>query len=245
LLSENNGVRILCTLLIATVAAPLVEEILFRGLLLESWRKYGIAIVLSGFAFAAWHLIGAAIIYYWLMGIVLGRVYVRRGLIGSMATHATFNTIVMGITIASISGSGHDFRAGSLQVHAPASWHNPGAAQAALRGDQLFLTGPSGSSIEFVAIPHGRTLGSGALVSATHQDMQRALSGLGSATTEIEEIDIPVGPAEHTTIDVRGRRVDVYVAVTPRWTYVIGADTASSKTAAKQIPGILNSLAEN
>lgn len=243
LLSENNGIRILCTLLIAVVAAPLVEETLFRGLLLESWRKYGVALVISGFAFAAWHLMGSAIIYYWLMGIALGRVYVRRGLIGSMATHATFNAVVMGVTIASISGSGHDYDAGSLHAHTPPSWHSLSAAQTARLGDQLALEGPSGSSIEVTGVPHPN-VAPDQLATKAHQDLAAALSRLGGALGGTETVTLSLGPAERATVEFRQRPVDVYVVETTGHAYVIAVNTASSKTAAKQIPGILDSLSE-
>lgn len=42
LISENNAVRILFTILLMACAAPLVEGTLFRGILLESWRSHAV-----------------------------------------------------------------------------------------------------------------------------------------------------------------------------------------------------------
>src|SRR6202012_999536 len=66
LMSDGDATHIVITLLIACLAAPLVEETLFRGLLLESLRARGAstALVLSALAFAIWHFMPGALIYY-------------------------------------------------------------------------------------------------------------------------------------------------------------------------------------
>src|SRR5207248_898764 len=63
IMSEGDAAHIGIAVLISCVCAPLVEEVLFRGLLLESLRTRGEAfgIWMSGLAFAVWHLTPAAL----------------------------------------------------------------------------------------------------------------------------------------------------------------------------------------
>ena len=83
--------------LVACVLAPFVEELAFRGLVLNALRRYlpfVVAAPLSGLAFAAAHATPSALIPLWGGGIVLAYVYARTGaLTASMLAHATFNTI--------------------------------------------------------------------------------------------------------------------------------------------------------
>jgi len=242
LLSEGNGVRILVLILLLVVAAPLVEETLFRGLLLESWRRFGwVALVVSAIAFAAWHLIGSAILYYWLMGLALGRIYVRRGLIGSMAAHATFNSVVLVVTIASVSGSGHNYDTAHVHAHTPPSWHSLSASQTSDLHDELVLTGPSGSSVEIATVAHP-PIAKSALAADAHSTLTAALGRLGGDPTDTEVVDLPLGTTERGTVEANGHSVEVYVTATTDRTYITATNTASSKTARNQIPGILNSL---
>src|SRR5207302_8422052 len=93
IVAEGGFLRIAALLLVSVVAAPAVEELLFRGLLAESLRPRGrsTAIWLSAFAFALWHLRPDALRYYLFCGALLGVLYWKRGLLGSMAAHATSN----------------------------------------------------------------------------------------------------------------------------------------------------------
>ena len=246
LLSENNGVRILFMIVLVVIAAPLVEETLFRGLALESWRSIGVgALILSALAFAAWHLDGSAIRYYWVMGLVLGRAYIRRGLVGSIATHATFNAIVLALTIASISGSGHTFHVGSLQGHAPASWHVAQSKETGT-GSALVMTGPSGSHIAIAAFPRTSASAGKTPAALAEEAMQSELADIPATTTRSEPDITDFGPGTglHVTLQQGGLREDDYVFVTDTNAYVVGVVPASSTTAAHQIPGILASLAE-
>ncbi len=81
--------------LTACVAAPVFEEIFFRGFLLPSLTRYmpvwG-AIVTSGFLFAIAHLSFSEVLPLATLGIVLGVVYTRsRNLLASMLLHGLWN----------------------------------------------------------------------------------------------------------------------------------------------------------
>jgi membrane protease YdiL (CAAX protease family) len=80
----------------AAIAAPIFEEILFRGFLLPSLTRYmpvwG-AIVLSSFIFALAHLSLSEVLPLMVLGMVLGFVYSRsRNLLASMLLHSLWNS---------------------------------------------------------------------------------------------------------------------------------------------------------
>ncbi|MDA0673643.1 MAG: CPBP family intramembrane metalloprotease, partial [Cyanobacteria bacterium] len=81
------------------IAAPLFEEVLFRGFLLPSLTRYmpvGGAIVLSSFIFAAAHLSLSEVLPLMVLGMVLGVVYTRsRNLLAPMLLHSAWNSVTM------------------------------------------------------------------------------------------------------------------------------------------------------
>ncbi|MEO1148164.1 MAG: type II CAAX endopeptidase family protein [Cyanobacteria bacterium J06638_22] len=98
-LEENDPVALGIFLFTAAVAAPVFEELLFRGFLLPSLTRYfpvwG-AIALSGLVFAIAHLSLSEVIPLALLGSVLGIVYVRsRNLLAPMLLHSLWNSITM------------------------------------------------------------------------------------------------------------------------------------------------------
>jgi hypothetical protein len=81
------------------VAAPLFEEVLFRGFLLPSLTRYmsaGWAIALSALIFAAAHLSLSEVLPLTLLGAILGFVYTRsRNLLSPMVLHSAWNSATM------------------------------------------------------------------------------------------------------------------------------------------------------
>jgi hypothetical protein len=98
-LEEQDGVALLVFFLTAAIAAPIFEEILFRGFLLPSLTRYtpvGWAIALSALIFAAAHLSLSEVLPLTLLGAVLGFVYTRsRSLISPMVLHSAWNSATM------------------------------------------------------------------------------------------------------------------------------------------------------
>jgi membrane protease YdiL (CAAX protease family) len=84
----------------AVVAAPLGEELFFRGLLFRSLRRrfrFWVSAVVSAAAFGLVHVLPLLIPLMFVVGIALAYVFERRGsLLASIAAHAAFN--VIGIT---------------------------------------------------------------------------------------------------------------------------------------------------
>lgn len=98
-LEENDPLALGIFLFTAAVAAPVFEELLFRGFLLPSLTRYlpvwG-AIALSGLVFAVAHLSLSEVLPLAALGSVLGVVYVRsRNLMAPMLLHSLWNSITM------------------------------------------------------------------------------------------------------------------------------------------------------
>jgi len=94
-LQGNDWVAIACFAFTASVAAPVFEEIMFRGFLLPSLTRYvpvWLAITLSGFVFAIAHLSLSEIIPLATLGIIMGIVYTRSGnLLAPIVLHSLWN----------------------------------------------------------------------------------------------------------------------------------------------------------
>ncbi|MGD1952778.1 MAG: lysostaphin resistance A-like protein [Leptolyngbyaceae cyanobacterium] len=98
-LEESDGVALLFFFLTAAVAAPLFEEVLFRGFLLPSLTRYmpvwG-AILLSSFIFASAHLSLSEVLPLTLLGAILAWVYTRsRNLLSPMLLHSLWNSATL------------------------------------------------------------------------------------------------------------------------------------------------------
>lgn len=80
----------------AAIAAPLFEEVLFRGFLLASltrWLPVRGAIALSGLLFALAHLSLSEVLPLFALGCLLGEVYTRsRNLLAPMLLHGLWNS---------------------------------------------------------------------------------------------------------------------------------------------------------
>jgi uncharacterized protein len=83
-------------LITASIAAPIFEEIMFRGFLLPSLTRYipvwG-AIIISGLIFAIAHLSLSEVLPLATLGVILGTVYTRsRNLLAPMLLHSLWNS---------------------------------------------------------------------------------------------------------------------------------------------------------
>ncbi|NJM96590.1 MAG: CPBP family intramembrane metalloprotease [Phormidesmis sp. RL_2_1] len=98
-LEERDPLALGMFLFTAAVAAPVFEEILFRGFLLPSLTRYmpiwG-AIGLSSLIFSAAHLSFSEVLPLTVLGAVLGFAYVRsQNLLSSILLHSTWNSVTM------------------------------------------------------------------------------------------------------------------------------------------------------
>ncbi len=95
-LQSQDKIALVIFFFTASVAAPVFEEIIFRGFLLPSLTKYvsvTTAIILSSLLFAIAHLSLSEILPLMTLGIILGIVYSRsRNLLSSMLLHGLWNS---------------------------------------------------------------------------------------------------------------------------------------------------------
>ncbi|NEP80415.1 MAG: CPBP family intramembrane metalloprotease [Okeania sp. SIO3B3] len=95
-LKGQDGLALALFYVTASIAAPVFEEIMFRGFLLPSLTKYMSvwgAIVASGFLFAIAHLNISEVLPLAVLGMILGVVYTRsRNLLSSMLLHSLWNS---------------------------------------------------------------------------------------------------------------------------------------------------------
>ena len=84
-------------ILSTVVAAPILEEILFRGLILESCRERfgnGVALFVSSLLFGIIHVVPVQVINAFVVGFILGYIYLRtRSLLSVMLLHAINNAV--------------------------------------------------------------------------------------------------------------------------------------------------------
>lgn len=87
------------TFMIAVLAAPVIEEILFRGIVFNAMRKFSptwAAILMSSVLFGAYHFNAVQIVYAALMGIVAGIIYnKKKNLLFPVLVHFANNLITM------------------------------------------------------------------------------------------------------------------------------------------------------
>lgn len=76
-----GGTAILPTILFAGIASPVVEELVFRKILLERLRNYGdaVAILVSGLCFGLYHGNIAQFLYATVLGFIFAYVVIRTG----------------------------------------------------------------------------------------------------------------------------------------------------------------------
>ena len=95
-LQAQDKVALFIFFVTASIAAPVFEEIMFRGFLLPSLTRYlsvSTAIVVSGLIFAIAHLSLSEVLPLTTLGIILGVVYTRsRNILAPMLLHSLWNS---------------------------------------------------------------------------------------------------------------------------------------------------------
>jgi len=85
---------LLVNILVAGIAAPVFEELMFRKLLIDKMVRYGegVAILVSGFAFGLFHGNFGQFFYAAAIGVLFGFIYVKTGKIGyTISLHMIVN----------------------------------------------------------------------------------------------------------------------------------------------------------
>ncbi|HEV3354242.1 MAG TPA: type II CAAX endopeptidase family protein [Acidimicrobiales bacterium] len=247
LVSEATYTRILMAVVYACVAAPVVEELLFRGVVAESLRSQSMkkALWVSAVLFALWHwrLTPFYLAYYTGMGLILGGVYFRRGLRASMATHAAFNGTLVLFAILVALGPGHRFESHDVIVQAPGGWHTVDAVQRISTAD-LILQGPgsAGFVVRHDALPPNVGL-----------DLQHLADGFNNGSLPVPPdtsitpnsarvVTYPIGQAVEFSAVTSGHATEVLLMPSGGQLWEIDVFTAGSARAKRDYPGMLKSL---
>jgi hypothetical protein len=232
---EGRTSYVLATVFIAVVAAPIVEEVLFRGLLVESMRSRGrTAAVLGGaVAFSLWHLNPAALRYYVLLGVLLGFMYWRFGLAGSISAHAAFNGVLVALAFVAVGGGTTVVGPTGVGATLPGGWKRVDKT-IGLNID-LAAESPVGAAI---VIAHVR------LFTPPGSDMPQLPSAdrVPPGSTNVRRISVAGTNAIEYDTAIRG--IASQIVVVPRGSngYVVTMISGGSEKARSQFDAILSSM---
>ncbi|HEX5266500.1 MAG TPA: CPBP family intramembrane glutamic endopeptidase [Acidimicrobiales bacterium] len=207
IVSDGTPVRVIEAILVMVVAAPVVEEIVFRGILLESLRHRGerLALVVSSVLFAVAHLNPAELVYYTAMGAVLGRRYQRRGLRCSMAAHAAFNGALVVVALLTTLGPAHAYNVEGASFRLPSVWHHVGGYPTGS------FAGPGGSglNVRTEALPPGQVFNPGRAVAQAESG--QAPLPVGMTITSAQLATYPAGEGVLMQVTVANQSGEVFL----------------------------------
>jgi membrane protease YdiL (CAAX protease family) len=235
--SERLWMPIVAIVFVAVIAAPVIEEMLFRGLLVEAYRSRGrtSAILMGAVAFSFWHLNPAALRYYVLMGFLLGYLYWRLGLAGSISAHVAFNGVLVVLSFVSLVGGPETVKRDGIAIDVPRSWHvvdDPIAESI-----DLALESPTGSAIVVERV------GAAQLESRGFPSSTAALTRLPQGATEPRAIRVDGGPAVRFSLTLgSGTASDVVVVPKGSGVFVLTLVDGGSAQAGQRFLEILASV---
>jgi membrane protease YdiL (CAAX protease family) len=244
LMSEGDPTHIIVTVFLTCVAAPLVEETLFRGLLLESLLPRGkaTAILVSSGAFAVWHFMPAALVYYLALGAVLGGLYVRRGLAASIAAHVGFNTVLTVAAISIVLGPSHVIAIGGLTMTEPSGWSVASSAAVTYPGAAQLLTGPDDAQLVIVPVPAVSKVDPSVIEQRVRSGDLPPIPGLVLDTNSVREVPTPAGRVVEVSLTVVGRQGTLGFLATGGQAYELVFLSAGSAKAETDFAEMVSSL---
>jgi hypothetical protein len=223
------------------VCAPVVEELLFRGLLAESLRARGavVALAASSALFALWHL-RPPFWYFFAMGALLWVLYWKRGLVASMAAHAAFNGTLVLAAVAVVLGPSHTLVGPGVRATVPATW-SP-VDPRVQTGADLAARGPS-EALLVVYHEDGRRVA--ATPDGIAEDLrsgQLTLAGMTTRPATVRVAPLPAGVAVLATTERLGHEAEVAVVSRPGRLWLAVLVTAGSARARHDFDAILQHL---
>lgn len=251
LVAGRSLVHVGLAFLMAAVAAPLVEELLFRGTIGEGIRQRSMArgAVISSVLFSVAHggaLAGLVValatgdavfmtpfIYYFVGGLVFFALYVKRGLVASIAAHAVFNGVIVVTAVLVAWGPAQRVDDGGVSAKVPGAWKQlssndiPDAADAfASEGTSLVLAAGSTSGAALVVgampVPEDQAIGVETFIANLNA------SGVFPVQASLT-LDYPMGPAASVDLQQDGQHARiVYVPLGSTIWIVFVTDGGSS-----------------
>ncbi len=247
LVSEATVTRVLLAVVYACVAAPVVEELLFRGVVLESLRARSAkrALFVSAILFAFWHwrLTPFYLVYFTIGGLILGGVYMRRGLRASMACHATFNGMLVLFAVLVALGPGHVFESHGVSVTAPGAWQTVDAVQSISNAD-LALEGPGSSAFVVTHAPLPPNIGVDlqSIAEAVNGGAMPAPPNTKITPGSAQIVTYPAGQAVQFSAVTDGHASQIVLLTSGGEGWEVDIFTAGSTRAKHDYPGMLQSL---
>jgi hypothetical protein len=196
--------------------------------------------LVSAIAFAAWHLMPAALVYYSALGLALGGIYLKRGLAASIAAHVGFNGVLVIAAIVVVLGPSHQLSIGGLELTAPSGW----SAQTQALGSTTRLLGPADATVDVAVVnTQGQVLNPTVLTAQLHDDQLPFNLNATVHQDTVQELSLPIGgaaEADVTTAD--GRSGQIVVLPANGRLYGVLFMNAGSTKAKSDFAGILRSL---
>jgi membrane protease YdiL (CAAX protease family) len=202
-LAAGSVIWLVVGVLVVAVLAPVVEEFVFRGFLLEAFRDRGqvSAVVVSGVAFSLAHLSLVQFRYYLVMGMAFAVVYWRRGLIGSVAAHASFNGVLLLVAVVAMHAPVRQVSTAGFTVSLPAAW----ATRTDVSGDDLVGSSPVGTRVELAHVDGTRALDIDTLARDVARAGLPAPSKISVDPATVTRLALPAGRALTMAARIDGR----------------------------------------
>jgi membrane protease YdiL (CAAX protease family) len=238
LVGGGGFLRMALAVVTAAVLAPLVEETVFRGICAGSALAKGPApaLLVSAGAFAVWHMSMPQLQYYALMGLLLGGVWRKRGLIGSMATHSAFNGVLVFAAIAATGGSGQLTTWQNVSFLLPGGWH----AHPTTTSQTIAYDGPAATGLGINRATPAQLPGVPELLDRLRRGESAPGMGVVAGTEEIVSVDgIDAATADVVTMGQPGH---VLMVATGSSVYTLVMITSGSPKAEDDWHVVLSSL---
>jgi membrane protease YdiL (CAAX protease family) len=244
LMSEGDPAHIVVMAFLGCVVAPLVEETLFRGLLLESLRPRGkaVAIGVSAGAFAVWHFMPSSLVYYAALGAALGGLYVKRGLACSIAAHVGFNAVLTIAAITIVLGPSHVIQIGDFAMTAPSGWSVDTSPAAGLSGADVVLVGPSDAELEVVPGPPVSAISADTIAERLSSGALPPQPGVAFDTSTVRVVPVPAGEIVEVSMTAEGRQGTLALLTADCKSYELVFLSAGSVKAENDFSRMLTSL---
>jgi membrane protease YdiL (CAAX protease family) len=193
LISEQTFGRFALGVFVLAVLGPFAEEFVFRGFLLEAFRRRGrtVALFASALAFGLAHLRFGQLWYFTLLGIALGGIYLKRGLLASWCAHGAFNGSLVLVAIIASHGSPVTYHVDGLALRLPAAWHEVAVA----KGDfAAFGPGAAQLSVAHFNLPSG-PIDLSRVAAALQSGAAQLPGGVAFDPSTVQLVKTPVGSA--------------------------------------------------
>jgi uncharacterized protein len=235
LAAEGTLSLVLFGILLIVVLAPIVEELVFRGFMAETFRSRGkwVAVCVSALAFALAHLALFGVPYFFVGGVILGLVYFHRGLLGSISAHAAFNGTLLAMALVLVAGPPQHLQLEGSHVTLPGYWQITDES-----AGYLGAVGPLGARFELLREEMPGPMNASAL--AFTMAAPGALpNGIVIDNSSVGVSQLPAGEAVRFKAEVYG--VGGEVVMLPRNTtlWIMSMQTQGSERATRDFNDIL------